>query len=246
MGNRNFFGLIFWLTVVSVLMSCSDYTASHKETGKNEETVTENWCVEGLTDFKRGDILVKPNLNFLPGSAQVPDGITFGHAVIVTEGYSHQNPDSLLSHIKIIESVSLDVPLEFQVRETNALVYDRVLAKRATSFDKRYTGFRYRLRLPLSNAQIDSIIDFARQQKGDSSCWNATKAFHEQYFEMNSSRKNWADNSSWYCSLLVWQAVYYVVGIDLDVNMGYEVYPNDLIANPIFDNKQNFIGRARF
>ena len=231
--------------IVIFFGGCNELTTQNQVQSNTNQSAT-SWCVEGVTEFKRGDFLVKPNINFLPGSAQVPDGITFGHAVIVSEGYKHEDPDSLLSHIKIIESVSLDVPPEFQVREINALNYDRNLAKRATSFDKKYTGFRYRLRLNLSDEQIDSLIAFARDQKGDLSYWHAMKSFPDNILAIDSARTNWADNSNWYCSLLVWQAVYYVTGIDLDVNQGYEVYPNDLIANPVFDNRDGFIGRARF
>ncbi|MFW5793335.1 MAG: hypothetical protein ACOCWC_03555, partial [Bacteroidota bacterium] len=59
-------------------------------------------------------------------------------------------------------------------------------------------------------------------------------------------RRNWADNDHWYCSLLIWQAVLYVSGIDLDSNGGYFVYPNDLIASPYFNNENGFKGRTRF
>ena len=245
MSSKYLYQIVLIGGLLTTVLGCNNLTEATTEPNVVGLQGAE-WCVEGVTEFKRGDILVKPNLNFLPGSAQVPDGITFGHAVIVTQGYQHEHPDSLLSHIKIIESVSLDVPPEYQVREINALVYDRNLAKRATSFDRKYTGFRYRLRLDLDEAQIDRIIAFAREQEGDLSCWHAMKSFKDGSFATDSTRKNWADNENWYCSLLVWQAFYYVTDIDLDVNHGYEVYPNDLIANPVFNNRENFVGRARF
>jgi len=44
------------------------------------------------------------------------------------------------------------------------------------------------------------------------------------------------DKKIWYCSLLIWEAFYQVLGIDLDPNGGIMVFPNDLIASPYFDN----------
>ena len=67
----------------------------------------------------------------------------------------------------------------------------------------------------------------------------------EQMVE-TGTRDNWADNTHWYCSLIIWQAVLYVTGIDLDANGGYFVYPNDLVASPYFDNSSEHTGRARF
>jgi uncharacterized protein YycO len=51
----------------------------------------------------------------------------------------------------------------------------------------------------------------------------------------------------WYCSLLIWQAFYDVLGIDIDANQGVYVYPNDLINSPYFnDEPGRYEKRVRF
>ncbi|MDA3879703.1 MAG: hypothetical protein PF436_04880 [Prolixibacteraceae bacterium] len=211
---------------------------------KNEPStisVIEPWCIEGISELKKGDILVKPNANLLPGSSVVENGFSFGHAVIVTKGYTHKNTDSLLRNITIIESMSTNVPIPFQVREIAGYTEDNIAAFNNTSFSEKYKGNRYRLRLNISESQIDSIIAFARNQQGDISSWNAMKSY-----PLDKTDNNWADNSHWYCSLLIWQSVIYVTGIDLDINQGYMIYPNDLINHPLFDNTDKNIGRTLF
>jgi hypothetical protein len=182
----------------------------------------------------------------LPGTANVPNGFNFGHAALVTQGYSHPNTDTLLMNIAIIESIAADVPQAFQVREGQGLNYHWNKAFRCTNFSNMFSGNRYLLRPQISEEEIDSIIAFARQQKGDWSSWHATKGSSHSFDEPDTTKTNWADNHHWYCSLLVWQAFKYVTGIDLDVNSGYQVYPNDLIANPYFDNTSEIISRYRF
>ncbi len=230
--------------LILFLSNCSPQT---DQTSKDKVDDQQNFtCVQGINELKRGDILVKPNLNFLPGTAAVPDGISFGHAAIVTEGYRHNNLDTLLSHAKIIESVALNIHPAFQIREISVVSNHPMLEHRSFSFGNQFAGKRYRLRLNLEKEQIDSIVQFALAQKGDLSSWNAMKSFPNETGKSDSTKGNWADNHLWYCSLLVWQAVYYSTSIDLDINKGFQVYPNDLIANPIFNNSPDFTGRARF
>lgn len=229
--------------LILMLLSCNNALVEKE----NQITITpssDKWSIDYIDEFRRGDIIVKPNLNFLPGSASVPNGVNCGHAAMVTKGYKHHNIDTLLANIIIIESMAVDVPKEFQVREIAGHVYNKNAILNCTSFNKQFTGNRYRLRLNLSEAQIDSIVSFACEQKGDFSNWNAMKAYPDNL--NNNSKTNWADNSHWYCSLLIWQSVYYVTGIDLDVNKGFQVYPNDLIASPFFDNSDINTGRVRF
>jgi len=235
---------ILYFSLSFTLASCT--TQSDATSPEEEEHPRNLSCIQGINELKKGDILVKPNLNFLPGTAAVPDGISFGHAAIVTEGYRHENPDTLLAHAKIVESVALNIHPAFQVREINILADHQMLEHRSFSFGNQFAGKRYRLRLNLEEAMIDSMVNFALAQKGDLSSWNAMKSFPVAAGIIDSTKANWADNHFWYCSLLVWQAVYYSTTIDLDVNKGFQVYPNDLIANPIFDNTPDFTGRARF
>ncbi len=203
-------------------------------------------CVEAVSEFRKGDILVRPNANFLPGSSFVKNGFGFGHAVLVTQGFEHENTDSLLAGIVVVESMAAKVHQDFQVREIKGFVEHSNPAFSNVSFHNKYKGNRYRLRLGLNEPQIDSIIAFALSQKGSRSCWNAMKRFPENYEDSEAGKMNWADNHDWYCSLLVWQAVFYVTGIDLDVNGGYQVYPNDLVNHPLFDNTSEKRARVRF
>lgn len=208
------------------------------------------WAFEGIDELRKGDILVRPNLNIFPGTSLVQKGMGFGHAALVTKGYKHQNNDSLLAGVQIIESIAKDVSTDFQIREISGLVKSRFDAFNNDNFDQRYAGSRYRLRLQVSEAEIDLIIAFALTQKGDRSAWNASKAFSGNAFNdslvMSGSRKNWADNATWYCSHLVWQSVFYITQKDVDANGGYMVYPNDLIQADLFNNTESHQGRTRF
>lgn len=240
---RVFFFAVSFLTVLGCMKNKNNLPSSNSKSFVENE----NWCIDGITDLKPGDILVKPNINMLPGSSNKSNGWTFGHAALVVKGYKSENIDTLLSHVVIIESIARDVPQPYQVREIAGYVENKNLALNCTSFGPKINGNRYRLRLKLSDSQIDSIIAFAREQKNDESCWNAMKSFPDDVPPPGSTRKNWADNSQWYCSLLVWQSFYYVTGIDLDANGGYEVYPDDLVASKYFDiGNDHFPSRAKF
>lgn len=216
-----------------------------------ESNVAESdFAIEGVDELKPGDIIVRPNTNLLPGTARVGSGFMFGHAAIVVKGYKSSNPDTLLSNTMIIESMARDVQPGFQVREVPALVYHSRDAFNNINFASKYAGNRYRLRLHWTEEELERLISFLREQKGDLSRWNAAKRFPAQAFAdslvRSGQRSSWADNSHWYCSLLAWQAVLYIKGIDLDPNGGYMVYPNDLIASPFFNNTPEHTGRARF
>jgi len=196
-------------------------------------------------ELKRGDFLVRPNLNILPGTSPVNGGKNYGHAAIVVKGFRHWHPDSLLARTIIIESIAKDVPAGFQVREIKALVSNRMESFDNHNFDNRYRGHRYRLRLPLSESAIDSIIHFAQAQKGKLSSWNASK-FIPTDPKLNHSPSNLMENETWYCSLLVWQSVFNVTGLDIDHSGGYMAYPNDLINSSYFDSLPDGKGRLRF
>jgi hypothetical protein len=241
--------------VVSLILSiiifhfycCESIYKPRKNPESNHSTSLIPFAYEGIHEFKKGDIIVRPNLNIFPGTAIIGNGNGFGHAALVVSGYKHENIDSLLAGITIIESIAKDVPVEFQVREISGLVENKIAAFNNTNFNKQYLGNRFRLRLALSDNQIDSVVAFALMQKNDYSAWNASKSFnYDLQNSTSNTRKNWADNNTWYCSLLVWQAVYYVTGLDLDPNQGYMVYPNDLINSRYFDNTDSKQGRTKF
>jgi hypothetical protein len=247
MNHLRFSVLIFLIACLFMLIGCNNTKVKAPLPDTKPISENQKWCEEGITDLKPGDILVKPNINMLPGSSNKSNGWTFGHAALVVKGYQHKNIDTLLANSVIIESIARDVPQPYQVREIAAYVEKGDLSHSCTSFGPKIKGNRYRLRLKLSDSQIDSIIAFAREQKNDESCWNAMKSFPDDVPPAGSTRKNWADNSQWYCSLLVWQSYYFVTGIDLDANGGYEVYPDDLVASKYFDiGDDQFPSRARF
>ncbi len=178
-------------------------------------------------ELKRGDILVRPNNNWLPGTEFVQNGNNFGHAVIVLKGAVGRSVEEALSKSEIFESNSRDVPDEFQLRKVAAYAPGDDFRYSNDSFGSKYAGKRYRLRSPLSEAQIDSVLNYIVAQDEDVSSWRAQK---------NTSNVS-VDKHYWYCSLLIYQAFKDVLDIDLDTNGGLIVFPNDLINHPLFDGK---------
>lgn len=239
--------LILLLTLFCI--SCGSGNDTHKNLGSGNSHSVE-WAYEGISELQKGDIIVKPNLNLLPGSSFIEGGWGYGHAALVTLGSKHSHSDSLLANAMIFESHARPLHRIHQLREVPGFLISENPVMHNDNFGPQYTGGRYRLRLNLTESQIDSIIDFVRSQKGSYSSWNAMKRFpgipHIEGYVNVGIRENWADNTHWYCSLLMWQAVLYVTGINLDPNGGYYVFPSDLIASPHFDNRDDFIGRARF
>lgn len=57
--------------------------------------------------LKRGDILVRPNSDRLPGSCAIPYGRIYGHVAIVTEGATGQTINEALEKAKVIEALFL-------------------------------------------------------------------------------------------------------------------------------------------
>lgn len=238
----------FYLFVLIVCVSCRESRLDTEKDGAEVLGSAYPWAQQGISHLQKGDIIVKPNINILPGSSVLTGGWGYGHAAIVSLGGVHECADSLLAGSMLIESTSRPIASQYQVREVPGFVLSDNPALHNDSFGPRFTGNRYRLRLPVEEEQIDSIIAFVRGQKGSLSSWNAMKRFPETVDPqlLAGERQNWADNSHWYCSLLIWQAVLYVTGMDLDVNGGFYVYPNDLINSPVFDNSEEFVGRAVF
>jgi hypothetical protein len=239
---RNFNSLFLVVFLCSFFLQSCEETKT--ELSKQHEThlpfIPE---AKAITELLPGDILVRPNLNFLPGTSVVSGRGDFGHAAIVVKGSKHSSIDSLLARASIVEAIARDVPPAFQVREIAAFKQSNIIAFNNISFGRNHAGNRYLLRLNLPQSAIDSIVAFALDQKGDLYSWTSPKRFSDDPVADSLAKsgiiKSWADNSAWYCSLLVWQSVYYVTGIDLDANGGYRVYPNDLIKSKYFDGLLN-------
>ncbi len=238
------------ILVLFIILSCSDMQEKNALLPGYPNADINTWAYDGINELIKGDIIVKPNLNILPGTAYMPGGWGFGHAAIVTRGARNPHADSLLANSMIFESHAKDVPRIHQLREIQGYVLDENPYFHNDTFGPDFTGNRYRLRLNIPESQIDSIIDFVISQKGSYSSWNAMKRFPDmpeiQEMVDKGIRANWADNTHWYCSLIIWQAVLYVTGIDIDANGGYFVYPSDMVASPYFDNVQDFRSRVRF
>lgn len=195
-----------------------------------------------LTELKRGDILVKPNHNWFPGSAWVEGGVSFGHIALVVEGATGSSAEEVLQKVVIIESQARDVPEQFQLRKVNAYRPGFDYRSDNFSFDPSKAPYRYRLRPELTAQQIDSLIAFMEGHLDGISCWRAQKKYTTHYPPATGQNKSY-----WYCSLLIWQAFYTVLDIDIDVNQGVIVYPNDVIWCSLFENDSaNKNKRVRF
>ncbi len=239
------FHLFFILSVMVVSCSYNADTNSvpntEKEESRTHPIIFYDTLIE-LKDLRRGDILVKPNHNWLPGTAWVKGGSGFGHAMIVVNGAVGESTDKVLGKSIIFESHARDVPAEFELRAARAYQAGTDFRYDNISFGHLNTGFRYRLRPSLSEDQVDSVITFIIGQDDGLSSWRAYKKRVGLAELTNRQHQTY-----WYCSHLIWQAFYSALNIDLDPNGGVIVYPNDLIASPYFQNDSlNPLRRVRF
>lgn len=181
--------------------------------------------------FEIGDIVVKPNLDWLPGSSGVgvPFNFGFGHAVlIVSDSPKAGTLYEKMQQTEIFEAQSRDVPRQWQVRANYLWNPSDDTCTLNDSYARGFEGYRFRLRLPLSKKQKLALLAFAKAQDADYFSWRSLK---KQPLPNGDSA-----NQSWYCSLLVWYSFYKTLGLDLDANQGWYVYPNDLINSPYFQN----------
>lgn len=176
-------------------------------------------------EFRRGDILVKANNSWLPGSCYVPGGTGFGHAVIVLKGSEGYDPEKVLAEAEIMESHARDVPSEFQIRKIKGYSESSDNRFSNVNFGNLNEGIRYRLRPDITESQIEKVIEYIVAADSGESSWRALK-------KSAGSRDNYY---YWYCSLLIYQAFKDVLDIDLDTNGGLVVFPNDIIVSPEFD-----------
>jgi hypothetical protein len=223
--------LIFDYEPVNELTSLQ--STSNQDTFKNYHTQVKD-DIGKIVDFRPGDILVKANHNWLPGTAQVYGGKGFGHAALVIEGAQDTDILRLLKKTMVFESHSHDVPPEFQLRKAPAHLPEDDFQSANITFGPQNLGFCYRLRPDLSEIQIRKLIAFVTARDSGTSCWRAQKRYSE-----NQANQTLSSGGSWYCSLLIWQAYYTLFGVDLDPNGGVMVYPNDFIAGKYFDNTEN-------
>jgi len=231
--------------LVLLCISCDAPSSEKKETIPESAGVwvereffsLDSLPVQHLSDLKPCDILVKPNINFIPGTTFVDGGYLFGHAAIVIQGASDTNEIALLSKAILFESNARDVPGEYQLRKVAAYVPGDDNRFANNSFEPERFGNLYRLRMDLTDAQRDSIIAWLLEQDEDLSHYRSSKRFTPNADSLREPQAKGGKQEYWYCSLLIWQAFYDVLGIDIDANKGFYVHPNDLVNSPYFNDE---------
>jgi len=194
---------------------------------------------KGKFTLQPGDILARPNLNWLPGSSKVSSGRNFGHASIVVLGATGNSPDEALQKALVVEAFLFDqATRRFEFREEKQVR----LAPAGISFGTRFSGIRYRLRMPLDPQQQEMLILFLNAQVGKCryKAFSDTKDCPGEKMQTDSPP---AANCGWNCATLAWYSMCYAAGINIDFNRGNFVYPNDIINSAMFNTSE---GRLRF
>lgn len=217
------------LIPLALIISCFSFSCrSHHDKERNEEIVRP-FIIEDsvgvLTDLKRGDVLVKPNHNWLPGTVWVEGGNGFGHAAIVLEGATGSSTLEVLSSAIIFESHARDVPAEFQLRSVKAYQPGTDFRTDNITFAPVRFGKMYRLRFNLTHGEIESLMAYILKQDKGVSSWRSLKSGFQ-----DTNDGTFDHRTHWYCSHLIREAFLQTIGIDLDSNGGLIVYPNDLIG----------------
>jgi hypothetical protein len=193
-----------------------------------------------MISFRTGDLLVRPNLNWMPGSSNVPFGRNFGHVVIVMNNASGKNIEEVLRNTIVAEAVVFDQ----KTKRFNFNPMNQVRISTADiSFGKQFKGIRYRLRMDITEEQQKLLTDFLYKQVGRK-YYNilAMKCGTKTITETNKLSK-FSEPESWNCATLAWFAFKQLRGIDIDSNKGYLVYPNDILRCACFNSTE---GRLRF
>lgn len=220
--------LIFCLSGTTGSVADLNTTASFSVPGLSVE-------IGSIYDLQSCDIIVKPNHNWIPGTTWAMGGESFGHAAIVLEDAADSSVHMLLRKVLLFESHARNVPEPYQIRSVHGIVPGDDFRFANDSWENNQQDFRYRLRMNLKPEQKEAIISFLLSTDGHRSSWRATKDFlcKSPWIAAEADTSH-CTNENWYCSLLIWQAFYSVMGIDLDANAGLYVYPNDLINSPYF------------
>jgi hypothetical protein len=182
-------------------------------------------------ELRKGDILVRPNNKNLPGTCSIKNGRRYGHVALVTKGASGSSVEEALSKATVIEALFFDqLTRKFQfarkdqIREASAI----------TSFGNRFKGIRYRLRMSLTDDQIEDMIQFLKNQlDGGYNLFSYKREFETEILRKSELLNT--VNLNWHCATLIWEAFYLSAGIDIDANRGTFIYPADIIACRYFD-----------
>ena len=181
--------------------------------------------------LRKGDILARPNWDGMPGSWAIRNGRRYGHAALVTAGATGRTVEEALSKASVVEAVFFDQGTrEFQFDKA-----DQIKERKAIiSFGRRFNGIRYRLRMDLTDQQIERMIKFAREQADGGYNILSLKRRFATAAERESALDN-LKNRNWHCATIIWEAFYLSSDTDIDENGGMFIYPSDIIARRHFD-----------
>ena len=75
--KKKIFGILFFVVLIA-------WFCFHRVKGSNSFRLIPNVAISGSFPFelRKGDILVRPNWGWLPGSCSVPNGRKYGHVAI--------------------------------------------------------------------------------------------------------------------------------------------------------------------
>jgi len=213
--------LLFIIAAVVVVFIFSGFFRKEIQPAKtNIEIVTE----AGNFELLEGDILVRPNWSWLQGSCPVEGGRKYGHVALVTKGASGATITEALEKSLVAEALFFDqATRKFQFKKENQIREGKAIV----SFGKKFTGIRYRLRIPLTTDQKQQIVRFSQAQ--------LEGGYNILSLKRKNAKNQKFENLDWHCATIVWQAYFLATGIDIDANGGLFIYPSDIIASPVFD-----------
>jgi hypothetical protein len=225
--NKRHLYVLFFLAVTGYIF----FAIATIEPVQFKNLETERNGVSAPFELRSGDILVRSNWGWLPGSCDIQPGRKFGHVAIVTEGATGNTPDEALEKAMVVEAIiydqatgRLELHKKDQIRNCKA----------AISFGPKFMGIRYRLRTALLESQVKAIRLFlVNQLDGGYNIFSQKKQFGSKIEKQNALSQ--MKHESWHCATLAWEAYYLNAGIDIDANEGYFVYPNDILASKYFD-----------
>ncbi len=211
------------------------YANSHiKRAAKNalsgQNGSNQNSVVAGkVTDFLRGDVIARYRA--------LSNSSLNGHAACIVDSYlSSTSMTTLMSNTYEMSARG------YFTSKSEEVKYQKL------SVDWNVTDTRYRLRPKnLTTTQKNTVAAFLSQQDPDGYSISASKRFKCTTAFCNGTGPGsvnnslnvccgaqWANGSSWYCSLLVWQAYKYAADIDIDSDGGAWVFPSDVLGSSQF------------
>jgi hypothetical protein len=226
--KKKLYAALFVILLIGALFFLISFKG--KSSGESDYYANLISDTAGITLLK-GDILARPNWEGMPGSWSVRNGRRYGHAALVTEGATGKTIEEALSKASVVEAVFFDQGTrEFQFNKA-----DQIKERKAIiSFGKRFKGIRYRLRMDLTDQQIEKMIKFVRDQvDGGYNILSVKKRFASAS-EREAALIN-LKNRNWHCATIIWEAFYLTSNTDIDENGGVFIYPADIIASKYFD-----------